>query len=211
MVRDQGFLTFVPDFLRCRARRARMTPTTRRIPPSRTSASGSVQEPAITGALNSSPRDSRARPHRIIQAGTLVWSRVRQDRPHEEDGRGQQERQRLNGSHDRPSRSRASAASALTPGVETNMLEGAWSECLRGRACRSGRSALSAPPEEPHHDKWPHRDHQARCRAGHSVSNVTGHGPDQRSEHECRLHDDHAPRQSKPRSKQVASISWRLA
>jgi hypothetical protein len=71
-----------------------------------------------------------------MQAGSLVRGRVREDRPHEEDGRRQQQRQCLNGSHDRG-----------PPALETNTLERAWCEGLDGRAGRSGRSASSSPPE----------------------------------------------------------------
>jgi len=89
-----------------------------------------------------SPRNARALAHRIMQAGPLLGGGVRQDRPHEEDGRRQQQRQCLNGPHDRPPPSRASVIS-----VGDEHARRAWCEGLDGRAGRSGRSASLSPPK----------------------------------------------------------------
>lgn len=92
-----------------------------------------------------SPRNARAGTHRIMQAGPLVWGGVREDHPHEEDGRHQQERQCLNDSHDQPSLDRVSVPSSVTVRVADALARGAEAEVLRGRTCRSGRSALNRP------------------------------------------------------------------
>ena len=162
------------------------------------SANGSVQEPAVIEALGSAercgapdPYNARAGTHRIMQAGTLVWGGVREDRPHEEDGRRQQQRQCLNGSHDRPSLSRASVVSSLPARVGDEHARGAESEGLSGRTCRSGHSASSAPPEEPRQDKRPHRDQEARRRAGYAVNQIAGRCAEHRAEHEGFSHDVH--------------------
>jgi hypothetical protein len=60
-----------------------------------------------------SPRNARAGAHRINQAGPLVWGRVREDHPHEQDRRRQQQRQCLNGSHGPPSLDCVSMTSSL--------------------------------------------------------------------------------------------------
>jgi hypothetical protein len=85
---------------------------------------------------------------------------VREDRPHEEDGRRQQQRQCLNESHDRPSPYRAAMAASLT--LVLAHARASWFEAVSGRTCRSGRSASSAPPKEPRHDSRPHRDPTSR-------------------------------------------------
>jgi len=75
--------------------------------------------------------------------------------------------------------------------METNSLPAPGSEDLDDRACRSGRSASSAPPEEPHQDKRSHRDHKARRRAGYAVNEISGRGPEQRTEHDGQLRNVH--------------------
>jgi hypothetical protein len=148
-----------------------------------------------------SPRNARALAHRIMQAGPLLGGGVRQDRPHEEDGGRQHQRQCLNGSHDRPSPPRVSVASSLPSCVGDEHAPGAWPEDLDDRLCRSGHSASSAPPEEPHHDKRPHRDHEARRRARDAVNEIAGRSPGQRAHHEGQVHDVHDTQPSKPRSR----------
>jgi hypothetical protein len=49
----------------------------------------------------------------------------------------------------------------------------------------------SALPKEPRHDERPHRDHQARCRAGHPVDEVSARGPEHRTDQEGELQDVH--------------------
>lgn len=138
-----------------------------------------------------SPRNARAGTHRVIQAALLVWGRVREDRPHEQDCRRQQQRQCFNGSHDRPSPDCVSVASSLPSRVGYEHALGAWPEDLGDRSCRSGRSASSAPPDEPCHDTRPDRDHEARRRTRYAVNEVAGYGPEQRTKHDGQLHDVH--------------------
>ena len=128
-----------------------------------------------------SPRNARAGTHRIMQAGPLVWGRVREDHPHEEDRRHQQQRQCFNDSHDRPSPECVSVP--LPSRVEDEHALGAWPEDLDDRFCRSGRRAWSAPPDEPRHDKRADRDHEARRRASHAVNKIADCGPEQRTKH----------------------------
>lgn len=186
-----------------RSTNPRIRPITTRAAANRTSVSGSFHSPAIIDALAAdrrcgapdqsslSPRNACARPHRIIQAGPLFGGGMREDRPHEEDGRRQQQRQCLNGSHDRPSPPRVSVAASLLRRVGDEHARGAESESLGGRACRSGRSASSAPPDEPCHDTRPDRDHEARRRTSYAVNEVAGYGPEQRTKHDGQLHDVH--------------------
>lgn len=156
-----------------------------------------------------SPRDARARPHRIMQTGTLIWGRVRQDRPHKQDDRGQQHGQCLSGSHDRSSPSRASGTASLTTGVG-GYPQHWWShgdyagpvERLYGRACRSGRNALSACREEPHHDERPHRNQKARHRASRPINQIAGRGAEHRAEHEGLPQDVHS------HSTEQAAFQW---
>lgn len=50
-------------------------------------------------------------------------------------------------------------------------------------------AVTSALPKEPRHDKRPHRDHQARCRAGHPVYEVSARVPEHRTDQEGELQD----------------------
>ncbi len=138
-----------------------------------------------------SPRNARAGTHRVIQAALLVWGWVREDHPHEQDRRHQQQRQCLNGSHDRPLPDCVSVASSRPSRVGDEHALGAWPEDLDDRFCRSGHSASSAPPDEPRYDKRSDRDHEARRRASYAVNEVAGRGPEQRTKHEGQMHDVH--------------------
>jgi hypothetical protein len=143
------------------------------------------------GASELSPRDAGAGTHRIVQAALLVRGRVREDHPHEEGRRHQQQRQGLNGSHDRLSPECVLVASSLASRVGDEHALGAWPEDPDDRFCRNGHSASSAPADEPRHDKRPDWDHEARRGPGYAVNDVPDRSPEQRTKHDGQLHDVH--------------------